>query len=134
CRLRWISEDQRRWLETEHVADHPDVELRILTPPGGRPELAEIVFPPAMPIDQAKQFVFQELQEVTAEAKARSLRWVEEDDRLILGLSDRLLPHDQVVALGAGIREILRRVEPRPGDRETGRQADTKTPSVSLSP
>ena len=53
---------------------------------------------------------------------------------MILGLSDRLLPHDQVVALGAGIREILGRVEPRPGDRETGRQGDKQSPSVSLSP
>src|SRR5262249_19011438 len=33
CQLRALSPDQRRWIETERVADSPDVELRIVAPP-----------------------------------------------------------------------------------------------------
>src|SRR5438270_5422696 len=33
CDLRRITPDQRRWLESERVADSPDIELRILALP-----------------------------------------------------------------------------------------------------
>src|SRR5262249_5887186 len=33
CQLRALSREQRRWIETERVADYPDVELRIVAPP-----------------------------------------------------------------------------------------------------
>jgi hypothetical protein len=112
CRLRPVAPEQRHGLETEQVADFPDIELRILTVPRGQPELAEIVFPPSMPLDRAKQYIFQELQELAVRPSHHSLRWVEEPDRLVLRLSAAQLPHDQAVTLEPGVCETLGPVTP----------------------
>jgi hypothetical protein len=64
CRLRPVRPDRR--LAREPVADRPDVELGIDTPPGGGPELAEVTFPAATPIAQAVAYVFKELGELPA--------------------------------------------------------------------
>jgi hypothetical protein len=110
CHLRSIPPDLSRYLEKERVADHPEIELHILSVPGRQPELAEILFPPAMAIEQAKQFVYRELEEAAVQASIHSLRWDTEDSRLLLRLSDGQLPHDHQVALGPGIREMVRRI------------------------
>jgi hypothetical protein len=107
CRLREVAFDQRQWLETERVADFPDIELRILTLPHNRPLLAEIVFPPSMAISRAKQYIFEELQELAVRATCSSLFWMEKPDRLALRLADHEVPHEVDVVLGAGIRETL---------------------------
>jgi hypothetical protein len=107
CRLRAVSPAQRAYLETEQVADFPDIELRILTLPRGQPALAEIVFPPAMTIDQAKQYVFRELQELPVRAAGHSLRWLEEPERLVLQLGGRPCRHEAAVDLEPGVRESL---------------------------
>ncbi len=112
CRLRPVPAEQRPWLEKESVADHPDVELRILSVPRGQPALAEIVFPPSMTIDRAKQYIFQELQELPVRATAHSLRWVEEGDRLVLRLANQPCHHDLCVELEPGIRETLAGLDP----------------------
>jgi hypothetical protein len=51
-------------LEAEPVADRPDVELRIHTPPDGEPEVAEVAFPADTPIVAAVEWVFRELGEL----------------------------------------------------------------------
>jgi hypothetical protein len=60
CRLRPVAGR----LDAEPVADRPDVELRIHTPPSGEPEVAEVAFPGDTPIAVAVEWVFRELGEV----------------------------------------------------------------------
>jgi len=69
CQLHPVSNDQRSGLESESVADFPDVELRILTPENGEPLLAEVVFPGSMSLLQAKDYLFRELNEITLQAR-----------------------------------------------------------------
>jgi hypothetical protein len=115
CRLRTVSPDQRRWLECERVADLPDIELRIVAPPRGAPPglqhsfLAEVVFPPSMSLRECKEYIFRELQELPVRARAHSLRWVEQEDRLMLhlGESGRTPPQTTSVELGRGVRELV---------------------------
>jgi hypothetical protein len=105
CRLRPLPGDQRQWIETECVADFPDVELRILTPPQGRPMLGEVVFPARMSIAQAKQYIFQELEQLPLRSAAGDFRWQEEPDRLILHLAEPPNASPVPVELVPGVRE-----------------------------
>lgn len=107
CRLRPVTAEQRQWITAEHVADFPEIELRILTAPRCQPVLAEIVFPPSFSIDRAKQYIFQELEEVAVQATGSSLRWLDERDRVVLRLADRDLAHGLAIDLVPGVREIL---------------------------
>src|SRR5262249_31839035 len=75
CRLRPVRSEQRRWLETERLADSPDIELRILAVPDTTPVLSELVFPPSMTIVQAKQYIFNELQELAVSASRPDFCW-----------------------------------------------------------
>jgi hypothetical protein len=122
CRLRRISAEQRQRLESEVVADYPEIELRILALPNKQPELVEVVFPPAMAIDQAKQFIFREVEELALNATASGLRWLEEPDSVVLALSDRQLPHDTCLYLENGIRESVGKVSGRAGVQATSWQ------------
>jgi hypothetical protein len=112
CRLRPLPPEQAQWLETERLADFPDVELRILAAPRTPPQLVEVVFPASMSVDEAKGYLFRELEELPVHALGRSLRWVEEPDRLVLRLSDQPLPGARPVALDAGVSECVAGAEP----------------------
>jgi hypothetical protein len=107
CRLRSVPSERRRWLESERVADSPDIELRILAAPAEHPVLAEVVFPPRMSIGQAKQFLARELEELPIESAAARLRWVEEGDRLALRFEDAASPDGDRVLLNSGVTEVL---------------------------
>src|SRR5262249_41893529 len=115
CRLRPVSPQHRRWIETERVADHTEIELRIVAPPrssavsAAESFLAEVVFPAHMPLAEAKAYIFRELEEVPVRASARSLRWSEQPGCLVLHLTD-----DNTIAhmissleLAPGVREIV---------------------------
>jgi hypothetical protein len=117
CRLRPLPPEQAQWLETERLADFPDVELRILAAPRTSPQLVEVVFPASMTVDEAKGYLFRELEELPVHAPGHSLRWVEEPDRLVLRLSDQPLPGARPVALDAGVSECVAGADPCP---ETG--------------
>lgn len=107
CRLRTVPPEARRWLESERVADSPDIELRILAAPGEHPVLAEVVFPPRMSIGQAKQFLERELEELPIESAAARLRWVEEGGRLALRFEDAASADGDRVLLNSGVTEVL---------------------------
>jgi hypothetical protein len=70
CRLRPVPPDRRGRLDREPVADRPDVELRIHTPPAGPPELAEVAFPAGTAISRAVEYVFEQLGELPASLSA----------------------------------------------------------------
>jgi hypothetical protein len=109
CQLRQVAADQRRWVETERVADFPEIELRILTLPRAKPALAEVMFPPAMSIHEAKQYLYRELQELPVQAPGRSLAWAEEPERVVLRLARAALPDAHPVALENGVSEWVGR-------------------------
>jgi hypothetical protein len=77
CQLRPVSSRDRQSIESERLADFPEIELRILTLPRSQPQLVQVVFPPSMTVAQAKAFVYRELQEVALHAKGRNV-WLEE--------------------------------------------------------
>ena len=118
CRLRPVPVEQQRWVEKEPVVDCPEIELLILAAPQAEPVLVEVRFPPAMPIRQAKEYIYKELQEIPAHCRGHSLRWQEgaAGIRLHLGLSaegeeaDAAPPEAVVVSLEDGVREIVRPV------------------------
>jgi len=107
CRLRTLTEEQRGHLETESVADCPEIELRILSQPRLPPALAEVIFPAGMPLARAKEYIFKELQELPIQALGHSYFWLEEADRLLLRLSDAPLPATVPVSLEDGVRELV---------------------------
>lgn len=107
CRMRPVPPEQRSRLETERVADNPDVELRILTPPHGRPALAEVVFPPGMPLAQAKRYIFEQLDQLPVRAAGAGRPWIEESDRLILRLTECSRHHSEPVVLEPGVSALV---------------------------
>jgi hypothetical protein len=109
CRLRPVNAEQRQLLEIEHVADFPEIELRILVLPRLQPLLAEVVFPPSMTFPQAKEYIFKELQELPVQAASHSLRWVEAADQVILHIAEPDPSGATGVMLAPGIRELVGR-------------------------
>jgi hypothetical protein len=107
CRLRPLPLEHRQWLQVERVADHPEIELRIVAPPRAQPALAEVVFPAGMAIGQAKQFIYKELEEVPARALGQSPCWSEEADRLVLRLPEGPGADAVPVLLEPGVRELV---------------------------
>lgn len=107
CRLRPVAPDETRWLESERVADFPEVELRILSLPRTPPVLAEVIFPPTMTIAQAKEYIFRELGELPVRATGPCLGWEEDPERIVLRLADRPAPNAVPVALETGVREMV---------------------------
>jgi len=75
CQMRPLTADERSRIETECVADRPDVELHILTSGRGAPELVAVVFPPGMSAADAKAYLFQELDELPIQTDGRGQRW-----------------------------------------------------------
>jgi hypothetical protein len=113
CILRPVSAEQESWLEREAVADQPDVELRILTPPPTlhrEPQVAEVLFPAAQPLNAAKTFIYRELQELAVCPAGRSLCWTEGPDRVVLNFGPPLIgsraEETVAVVLEEGIREV----------------------------
>jgi hypothetical protein len=110
CQLFPLASEQRRWLELERLADHPDVELRILACPGSPPRLAEVVFPtPSFAIGRAKAYLYQQLQELTLRPRAPALRWQQTDQHLMLHLRPQGPPvsSELRVPLEEGVCEVV---------------------------
>jgi hypothetical protein len=105
CRLRSLSAEQEQWIESEPVADRPEIELRILAAPRQSPQVAEVVFPDDMGIGEAKQFVFRELDELAVETRGPALCWSETGEEVILLLEPHGDPHADRVPLEGGVYE-----------------------------
>ncbi|MBV9122936.1 MAG: AAA family ATPase, partial [Planctomycetes bacterium] len=105
CRLRPVPPEQQQWVESERVADSPEIELHILALPRTYPALVEVVFPAGLSIVQAKEYIYRELEEVALQTSSRSWSWVEEPDHLELCLAE--VPAGQLVPvdLEPGVRE-----------------------------
>ncbi len=115
CRLRPEAADEERWMTSEHVADRPEIELRIAAPPRTPPRLLEVVFPGATTIHEAKSFIFRELGELPVQARGGGFRWHEEGERLALDVSDGAVPDAEPVALAEGVCERVGEAAPGVG-------------------
>ena len=112
CRLYPVRGADRRRLECEPVADAPDIELRLFTPPDGTPSLAEVVFPASTPPSVAREYLFREMGEVTCAPRLRTIAWEASDE----GPIARFAPADPLATfadIGVGIREELLDLETR---------------------
>jgi hypothetical protein len=138
CRLRSVAPEQESWVQTERLADRPDVELRILSRPrppqpaegdaAREPELVEVVFPATTSVPEAKEYLFRELGEVTLQAASSDWHWVETAERVVLRLALVLDPNAVLVPLCAGVREL---VAPVAGD-ENDEAAEWRTCAVEF--
>lgn len=106
CRLRPVTPEQRAALECERLADRPDIELRILNLPRSRPVVAEILFPRAMSAVQAKEFIFQELEELSIHPAGALAGWCTSEP-IALVFTRGTPTCSGIVRLGDHVREIL---------------------------
>jgi hypothetical protein len=113
CHLRPLTDGQRLFLSSERVADRPEIELRIATPPGREPFLAEVVFPGETPLAEAKAYLFRELSELPASSCGHGFRWYEDAERILLRLADVAAVNAVPVCLADGVREMV-------ADEQTG--------------
>jgi len=67
CTLRPLSAADQRFVETERLADFPEIELRIFSAPKSPPRLAQVVFPASLSAVQAKTFIYRELEEAAVD-------------------------------------------------------------------
>jgi hypothetical protein len=111
CRLHPVRGADRRRLECEPVVDAPDIELRLFTPPGGDPTLAEVAFPAITAPAAAREYLHRELGEVTCEPRTRSGTW----ELTPAGPVLRFAPADPATfaEIGPGIREEVAGLETR---------------------
>ena len=111
-RLYPVRGADRRRLECEPVADAADIELRLFTPPGSDPTLAEVVFPERFTPTAAREYLVHELGEVTCQPRTRTGAWQSNSE----GTTIRFGPTDSAAVfanIGAGIREELVGLETR---------------------
>jgi hypothetical protein len=124
-RRRVVTPEQRPCVESERVADFPEIELRILALPRAEPQLVEVVFPPSMSIAQAKEYIYRELEELPMQASAAGLCWVEESDRLVLHFAESATANALPVTLESGVRELVCAGASPGGTRSTSACWDT---------
>ncbi len=110
CRLRPV--DEEKWVASEHLADRPEIELRIAAPPRTAPRLVEVVFPVGTTIHEAKGFIFRELGELPVQARGGGFRWRDDATRLFLDLSDGAVPDPVAVDLAEGVCERVGAASP----------------------
>jgi hypothetical protein len=112
CRLYPVRGADRRRLECEPVADAPDIEMRLFSPPGEQPTLAEVAFPVATEPGLAREYLRRELGEVTCDPRSRTANWESVEGQI----SVRFGPPDPAATfanIGDGIREELAGIETR---------------------
>src|SRR5262249_12117446 len=70
-----------------------------------------------MTIEQAKEYVYRELQELPVHPTGVRFRWDEEGERIVLRLADGGCRHEASVQLEPGVRELLGKTNETNGDR-----------------
>lgn len=77
CQLSPLSAEDRQHLESEGLADAPDIELRILHRPRTQPCLVQVLFAPHHSFADAFAFMMREVQEFPLEPLGRTGWWTE---------------------------------------------------------
>src|SRR5262249_6833648 len=79
CVLRPLTGEEERWLQREPVFDRPEIGLRIVPPPRLDPCVVEVAFPASMPLEEARAYIFGELDELAVEPAGLAATWCEDD-------------------------------------------------------
>jgi hypothetical protein len=108
CQFRPLTIEEQNLVESECVADRPDIELQILTPPRGTPELVAVVFPAEMSAGQAKTYLFEELDALPIQTRGHNLLWRVENDRVVLQFDAEDAAPVESVNLAPGATELLK--------------------------
>jgi hypothetical protein len=124
CRLIPIAVGQEPFLESEPLADRPEIELRILAAPRQTPQLAEVIFPPGTTLVEAKSFLCTELGELPVQAAGPCLHWRQTPSHLVVDFAACLPVQTAAIALDRGIRET---VGARPGGAESDGEGSWRT-------
>jgi hypothetical protein len=111
CRLQPVPDLQRGEVESEPVADRPDIELRILADGGDGPQLVEVVFPASTPIGDAKRFVFEQLGEAPLCGSLLGAMWSESADGVAIELGDVRAAPNMSWPLADGVTEFVAATE-----------------------
>lgn len=128
--LRPLSMHDRHHLESERLADFPEIELRILSMPKATPVVAQVVFPRAMPIAEAKQFIYRELEEVAIEGWPFGAWLAEDADCFTLHWDPAPASELDCLELELGVREWLAPASARTCRLEFRRAAGWTRPRV----
>lgn len=107
CKLQPVSSDLERWIQVESVADRPDIQLQILAAPRSAPQLVAMIFPPLLTIHQAKEYLYQELQQLTIQFHSPYYHWRESSERIQFLLTEEIGEDLVPVPLENGVREQL---------------------------
>jgi hypothetical protein len=104
CQLMPLGAEDRQHLDSEGLADAPDIELRILHRPRTRPCLAEVIFGPHCSFAEAFRFMMREVQEFPLEPLGRTGWWSEDAERICLHLGPNTQPIDVWLEIEPGVR------------------------------
>lgn len=107
CTIRPLSAAEERFIETERLADFPEIELRILSMPKSPPRLAQVVFPPQLSARDAKTFIYRELQEASVDRIERPRQLLDGAERFTIAWECPLSPAEEIIELEPGLREAI---------------------------
>lgn len=107
CSLRSLSAADERYLESERLADFPEIELRIHAAPHHVPGLAQVVFPASMSAGDAKLFIYRELQEASVDRVDRPKQIRDDAERFVIAWECPETPTNDTIELEPGLRETF---------------------------
>jgi len=104
CQLLPLVQSDYLHLESEGLADAPDIELRILHTPRATPRLAQVIFGTQTSFGDAFAFVMREIQEFPLETRASTGWWSEPSDCLRLNFGNQPAAIETWITLEPGVR------------------------------
>ncbi len=107
CSLRPLAPADRPFLESERLADFPEIELRILSIPKQPPRLAQVAFPASLSAVDAKTFIYRELQEAAVDRVDRPKQFLDTPERFTIVWECPETPTEETVDLEPGLREAI---------------------------
>lgn len=107
CSLQELTPEQRRWVQVESVADRPEVVLRFYAAPGNPPQLVEVHFPARTSIQDAKAYLFGELEELTIHPAGPQFVWEETAQAIHLRFCGPNVTRAERVCLEDGVHEYV---------------------------
>jgi hypothetical protein len=120
CALRPVTTEQQRWLQREPIFDRPEIELGIVSPPGKSPQIVEVSFPATTSLEDARTYLFQELEELAVQPAGLSGEWRQGAGSVTLVFDLGPDAERVCVCLGDGIHEHLVRLCSNPARGEVG--------------
>jgi hypothetical protein len=106
CSLRPLAPEQERWLQREPIFDRPEIEVGIVAVPQQDPQVVEVAFPASTPLEEARAYIYRELDELAVEPAGLSGEW-RQDDGIVTLQFDHAGGDCSLLCLGDGVSERL---------------------------